>query len=64
VAKEGDWIIITGKGHEKYQKDFLLPASNDHEAVMIAQSISYLPIKRTSRSRESELFTSDIYFNR
>ena len=32
-SKEGDWIVITGKGHEKYQQTFHLPTDSDRETV-------------------------------
>ncbi|WP_422124608.1 UDP-N-acetylmuramoyl-L-alanyl-D-glutamate--2,6-diaminopimelate ligase [Planococcus sp. X10-3] len=32
-SEEGDWIVITGKGHEKYQQNFHLPTASDRETV-------------------------------
>ncbi|MFD1066573.1 UDP-N-acetylmuramoyl-L-alanyl-D-glutamate--2,6-diaminopimelate ligase [Oceanobacillus locisalsi] len=32
-AKENDWVIITGKGHEPYHSKFTLPANSDKETV-------------------------------
>lgn len=32
-SQEGDWILITGKGHEKYQQSYQLPAASDRETV-------------------------------
>lgn len=32
-SEPGDWIIITGKGHEKYQQPYELPASTDRETI-------------------------------
>lgn len=32
-SKEGDWIVITGKGQEKYQQTFHLPTDSDRETV-------------------------------
>ncbi|GIO17417.1 UDP-N-acetylmuramoyl-L-alanyl-D-glutamate--2,6-diaminopimelate ligase [Oceanobacillus oncorhynchi subsp. incaldanensis] len=32
-AAEKDWVIITGKGNERYRADFSLPVSSDREAV-------------------------------
>lgn len=29
----GDWILITGKGHEKYQQNFQLPTTSDRETI-------------------------------
>lgn len=29
----GDWIVITGKGHEKYQQKYLLPTDSDCSTV-------------------------------
>lgn len=29
----GDWIVITGKGHEKYKHEFQLPTHSDKETV-------------------------------
>ena len=29
----GDWILITGKGHQKYQQDFQLPTESDRETI-------------------------------
>jgi len=33
-AQEGDWIIITGKGHEAYQQDFSLKTNSDKETII------------------------------
>lgn len=33
-SDEHDWIVITGKGHEKYQQHYTLPTSSDIETVM------------------------------
>lgn len=32
-SREGDWIVITGKGHEKYQQSYQLPTTTDRETV-------------------------------
>ncbi|WP_033541359.1 UDP-N-acetylmuramoyl-L-alanyl-D-glutamate--2,6-diaminopimelate ligase [Planococcus sp. CAU13] len=32
-STEGDWVIITGKGHEKYSHPFQLPTHSDKETV-------------------------------
>ncbi|MFD1030914.1 UDP-N-acetylmuramoyl-L-alanyl-D-glutamate--2,6-diaminopimelate ligase [Metaplanococcus flavidus] len=32
-SSAGDWIVITGKGHEKYSHDFQLPTDSDKETV-------------------------------
>lgn len=32
-SSEGDWVVITGKGHEKYSQDFQLPTDSDKETV-------------------------------
>ncbi|WP_156288453.1 UDP-N-acetylmuramoyl-L-alanyl-D-glutamate--2,6-diaminopimelate ligase [Oceanobacillus salinisoli] len=32
-CSEGDWIVITGKGHETYQQNFLLGTQSDKETV-------------------------------
>ncbi|MGI2326676.1 UDP-N-acetylmuramoyl-L-alanyl-D-glutamate--2,6-diaminopimelate ligase [Planococcus sp. YIM B11945] len=32
-SKPGDWIIITGKGHEKYQQPYELPTGSDRETI-------------------------------
>ncbi|WNS74996.1 UDP-N-acetylmuramoyl-L-alanyl-D-glutamate--2,6-diaminopimelate ligase [Bacillus sp. DTU_2020_1000418_1_SI_GHA_SEK_038] len=32
-AEKGDWIIITGKGGEKYHQQFVLPATSDEETI-------------------------------
>ncbi len=32
-SQAGDWIMITGKGHEKYQQKFHLPTASDRETV-------------------------------
>lgn len=31
---EGDWIVITGKGHEFYQQEFALPTKSDKDTVL------------------------------
>lgn len=36
-AEAGDWIIITGKGHEDYKEAFEFPARNDKETVLYFQ---------------------------
>lgn len=33
LAKEGDWVLITGKGHEEYKQEFYLPTVTDMETV-------------------------------
>jgi UDP-N-acetylmuramoyl-L-alanyl-D-glutamate--2,6-diaminopimelate ligase len=33
-AREGDWILVTGKGHEKYKTDYALPAASDKETAL------------------------------
>ena len=33
-AREGDWILVTGKGHEKYKTAYALPTSSDKETVL------------------------------
>jgi len=32
-STSGEWILITGKGHESYQQSFLLPADSDQETI-------------------------------
>lgn len=32
-SSEGDWVVITGKGHEKYRHQFELPTESDKETV-------------------------------
>ncbi|WP_439646605.1 glutamate ligase domain-containing protein [Piscibacillus salipiscarius] len=32
-AEDGDWVVITGKGHESYKEEFELGTSNDLETV-------------------------------
>lgn len=32
-SSEGDWIVITGKGHEKYSHQFEFPTESDKETV-------------------------------
>ncbi|WP_181349573.1 UDP-N-acetylmuramoyl-L-alanyl-D-glutamate--2,6-diaminopimelate ligase [Thalassobacillus sp. CUG 92003] len=33
LLKEGDWLLITGKGHENYQQHYMYPADSDIEWV-------------------------------
>ncbi|UOQ94020.1 UDP-N-acetylmuramoyl-L-alanyl-D-glutamate--2,6-diaminopimelate ligase [Halobacillus shinanisalinarum] len=33
-SESGDWIVITGKGHEKYQQNYDLPAESDKDTIM------------------------------
>ncbi|MCK1982008.1 MULTISPECIES: UDP-N-acetylmuramoyl-L-alanyl-D-glutamate--2,6-diaminopimelate ligase [Peribacillus] len=33
MAKKGDWVIVTGKGHESYKQDFSLPTTSDKETI-------------------------------
>jgi UDP-N-acetylmuramoyl-L-alanyl-D-glutamate--2,6-diaminopimelate ligase len=33
-AREGEWILLTGKGHEKYKTTFALPTASDKETVL------------------------------
>ncbi|CDQ19409.1 UDP-N-acetylmuramoyl-L-alanyl-D-glutamate--2,6-diaminopimelate ligase [Halobacillus karajensis] len=37
-SSQGDWIIITGKGHEPYQQDYHYPVSSDKETVIYLQN--------------------------
>lgn len=37
-AREGDWILVTGKGHEKYKTAYALPTSSDKETVLFLKS--------------------------
>ncbi|SIS58987.1 UDP-N-acetylmuramoyl-L-alanyl-D-glutamate--2,6-diaminopimelate ligase [Salimicrobium flavidum] len=37
-AREKDWIVITGKGLEKYQQKYQHPVQNDEEAVLFLGS--------------------------
>lgn len=32
-SNPGDWVVITGKGHEKYKHEFHLPTNSDKETV-------------------------------
>lgn len=32
-SSAGDWVVITGKGHEKYSQEFQLPTASDKETV-------------------------------
>ena len=34
IAREGDWVFITGKGDELYKETFLLPTNSDKETLM------------------------------
>ncbi|MEE3955850.1 UDP-N-acetylmuramoyl-L-alanyl-D-glutamate--2,6-diaminopimelate ligase [Peribacillus frigoritolerans] len=34
MAKKGDWVIVTGKGHESYKQDFSLPVTSDKETIL------------------------------
>jgi UDP-N-acetylmuramoyl-L-alanyl-D-glutamate--2,6-diaminopimelate ligase len=38
AGKEGDWIIITGKGIERYDQNFGLPTISDKETVLYLQN--------------------------
>ncbi|MCM3109390.1 UDP-N-acetylmuramoyl-L-alanyl-D-glutamate--2,6-diaminopimelate ligase [Lederbergia lenta] len=38
-AEDGDWIIITGKGTEKYKQQFFLPTTTDGETIRFLHSI-------------------------
>ncbi|PCD06948.1 UDP-N-acetylmuramoyl-L-alanyl-D-glutamate--2,6-diaminopimelate ligase [Peribacillus simplex] len=38
AGKEGDWIIITGKGIERYDQQFGLPTISDKETVLYLQN--------------------------
>lgn len=33
-AREGAWILVTGKGHEKYKTAYALPAASDKETAL------------------------------
>ncbi|MCP3029403.1 UDP-N-acetylmuramoyl-L-alanyl-D-glutamate--2,6-diaminopimelate ligase [Halobacillus sp. A5] len=35
LSKEGDWIVISGKGHQTYQHEYQHPASSDKETVLL-----------------------------
>lgn len=32
-SKTGDWVVITGKGHENYQQSYQLPTISDRETI-------------------------------
>ncbi|WP_200416434.1 UDP-N-acetylmuramoyl-L-alanyl-D-glutamate--2,6-diaminopimelate ligase [Virgibacillus salexigens] len=32
-STQGDWIVVTGKGHEKYQQKYYLPTGSDGETI-------------------------------
>ncbi|MCM3610893.1 UDP-N-acetylmuramoyl-L-alanyl-D-glutamate--2,6-diaminopimelate ligase [Planococcus sp. MERTA32b] len=34
-SSEGDWVVITGKGHEKYSHQFEMPTESDNETVKL-----------------------------
>lgn len=34
LSNPGDWVIVTGKGHEKYQQQYELPVKSDKEAIL------------------------------
>ncbi|MFE4812723.1 hypothetical protein ACFQ9Y_16440 [Peribacillus simplex] len=38
AGKEGDWIIITGKGIERYEQNFGLPGISDKETLLYLQN--------------------------
>ncbi|MFD1706587.1 UDP-N-acetylmuramoyl-L-alanyl-D-glutamate--2,6-diaminopimelate ligase [Siminovitchia sediminis] len=38
-AREGDWVFITGKGHERYKESYKLPSSSDLETVRMIQQL-------------------------
>lgn len=52
-GKEGDWIVITGKGHEKYQQLYQLPTTSDRETVNFVIESEYTHIKRGGVSVET-----------
>ncbi|HLT56918.1 MAG TPA: hypothetical protein VK057_12505, partial [Bacillota bacterium] len=63
LSKPGDWIIITGKGHEDYQGKFLFPAKNDKEAVSIVQRIHQQHLlKMENQIVALDSLMSDTYF--
>ena len=33
-ARASDWILVTGKGHEKYKTDYALPTASDKETLL------------------------------
>jgi UDP-N-acetylmuramoyl-L-alanyl-D-glutamate--2,6-diaminopimelate ligase len=37
-AREGDWILVTGKGHEKYKTAYALPTASDKETVLYLEN--------------------------
>lgn len=32
-SEPGDWILITGKGHENYQQTYRLPTKSDRDTI-------------------------------
>lgn len=38
-AKEGDYVLITGKGPERYERKFALPAESDIETICYLQTL-------------------------
>ncbi|MGG1575579.1 UDP-N-acetylmuramoyl-L-alanyl-D-glutamate--2,6-diaminopimelate ligase [Fictibacillus sp. NRS-1165] len=39
-AEKGDWVFITGKGHEQYQQDFNLPCESDPFVIQYLQEVN------------------------
>ncbi|MFL0504893.1 UDP-N-acetylmuramoyl-L-alanyl-D-glutamate--2,6-diaminopimelate ligase [Ureibacillus sp. 179-F W5.1 NHS] len=37
-SEQGDWIIITGKGHEQYKQSFRIPTHSDKETVLYIEN--------------------------
>lgn len=38
-AREGDWILVTGKGHEQYKTAYALPTASDKETVLYLKNL-------------------------
>lgn len=38
-ARAGDWILVTGKGHEKYKTAYALPTASDKETVLYLKNV-------------------------
>ncbi|MFS0864439.1 glutamate ligase domain-containing protein [Fredinandcohnia sp. 179-A 10B2 NHS] len=38
-GQKGDWVVITGKGHESYQQTYQIPSGSDKETLRIINQL-------------------------
>lgn len=60
-SQSGDWVVITGKGHEKYQQNFHLPTDSDRETVNFITKLNEKKLTRSNYEKISCCFNNSSY---